>query len=196
MAGAWVSGMVGNYVSSVVTPAISSAGDFAGSALNGVGNGINGVGQSIEGSIRRYGDGAKDYGNAVKDYTNAKGPRVGTAGNPLGLTDTVTGGKHNLTRPRLQQGPAKKADPPKAQTSGPTPLGQKKVPVGPKSTAASGVGPRASAKKLAPPSKPPSDASGRQNTARKDRRAGQSKGDREAKADAALVRLAASKAAK
>lgn len=206
MAGTWISGVVGNYVSQFVQPAVSSSGDFAGNALAGLGNGVNGIGRSIEGSIRRYGDGAKDYGNAVKDWTNAPGSRVGTAGNPLGLTDSVTGGKNNLTRPRLQAPAPKKEDKPAPKKDAPAPPrktqpqkalpaanGIKKAPVGglPKTTPPSIAGSK--------PSGPPStkangsEAGGKQNTARKDRRLKDDKEDRERKANAALTRLAASR---
>lgn len=200
MAGTWISGMVGNYVSQFVQPAVKSSGDFAGNALSGLGNGINGVGQSIEGSIRRYGDGAKDYGNAVKDWTDAPGVRTGTAGNPLGLSDSRSGGKNNLTRPRLQApAPKKKEAPapkkPEAQRALPAASApQKKAPVAngvkkdvpaPRSAPSTTTGSKSSA-----PSQARSEAGKKQNTARKDRRLNQDKEGRDKKADAALKRLA------
>jgi len=111
MATAWISGIIGNAVAGTVAPVVSSAGSFAGGAVSAVGDGINGVGSSIEGTIRRYGDGAKDYGNAIRDWTGADGPRVGTARNPLGLSDTAGGGKRGVTSPTLYNGGVPKSKP-------------------------------------------------------------------------------------
>ncbi|MCJ1254806.1 hypothetical protein MMC24_002622 [Lignoscripta atroalba] len=97
---AWIMNTVSGYVDGFVSNAVAGAGSFAGDVVGGVGNGINGMGQSVEYSIRRYGDATKDYGNAIKDWTKADGVRQGTATNPLGLTDSWTGGKSALTMPK------------------------------------------------------------------------------------------------
>lgn len=93
--------MISNAVMTTVSPAVASAGDFAGSAVAGVGNGINGVGRSLENTIRGYGDSTKDYGNAIKDWTKASGTRDGTAANPLGLSGP--GGSKAFAIPKAQK---------------------------------------------------------------------------------------------
>ena len=91
-----ITSYIGGYVDQVVGGALKAGGGFAGDAVGAVGNGINSFGGGIEKSIRRYGDGAKDYGNAIKDWTDADGPRNTTAANPLGLPNSITGGKRSL----------------------------------------------------------------------------------------------------
>ena len=92
-----ITNYIGGYVDSMVASVVQTGGGFAGDAVGAVGNGINGVGGGIEKSIRRYGDGAKDYGNSIKDWTSASGVRQPTAFNPLGLPDTMTGGKRGVS---------------------------------------------------------------------------------------------------
>src|SRR5436305_9091398 len=99
MAAEWIMGTIHNALARTISSAVQTAGSVAGSAVNAVGNGINGIGESINSSIRRYGDGTIDYGNAIKDYTKAPGPRASTASNPLGLSNSVTGGKHAFSQP-------------------------------------------------------------------------------------------------
>jgi hypothetical protein len=92
-------GTIHNAIAPTISNAVQTAGSVAGDAVGAVGSGINGVGESINSSIRRYGDGTKDYGNAIKDYTKAPGMRVGTASNPLGLSNSVTAGKMAFSQP-------------------------------------------------------------------------------------------------
>jgi hypothetical protein len=99
MATAWIMGTIHNAIAPTISNAIQTAGSVAGDAVGAVGNGINGIGESINSSIRRYGDGTVDYGNAIKDYTKAPGPRASTASNPLGLSNSVTGGKNAFSQP-------------------------------------------------------------------------------------------------
>jgi len=94
---AFITDTINNYLNSIVSGAMSTAGGVAGDVVGGVGNSINGVGRAVEGHIRYYGDGARDYGNAIKDWTGAPGMREATATNPLGLTDTSSGGKNSLS---------------------------------------------------------------------------------------------------
>lgn len=97
MATGWVLGKISEALAPTVSSTVSSAGSFAGGAVNAVGNSINGVGETIGGSIRRYGDGVKDYGNGIMDWTTADGVRSATASNPLGLSAGKTGGKRQVT---------------------------------------------------------------------------------------------------
>ncbi|EXJ54051.1 hypothetical protein A1O7_09388 [Cladophialophora yegresii CBS 114405] len=97
MATQWVLGKVSEALAPTVSSTVSSAGSFAGGAVNALGNSINGVGETINGSIRRYGDGVKDYGNGIMDWTSADGLRAATASNPLGLSAGKTGGKRQVT---------------------------------------------------------------------------------------------------
>ena len=101
MATQWISNTISTAVASTVSGAVAGAGSFAGGAVSTVGNSINGVGASIDGTIRTYGNATKDYGNAIKDWTKAPGAREGTASNPLGLSDSATGGKRVVTGPRV-----------------------------------------------------------------------------------------------
>jgi len=100
MATQWITGMITNAVSGPIHSAVSTSGEYAGDMVNGVGNGINGVGEGINGAIRKYGNGTKDYGNAIKDWSGAPGPRVSSATNPLGLTDTKAGAKRQFQNPK------------------------------------------------------------------------------------------------
>jgi len=97
MATQWVLSKISDALAPTVSNTVSTAGSFAGGAVNAVGNSINGVGETINGTIRRYGDGIKDYGNGIMDWTAAGGVRAGTASNPLGLSGTKTGGKLQVT---------------------------------------------------------------------------------------------------
>jgi len=97
MATSWVLGKISDALAPTISSTVSSAGSFAGGAVNAVGNSINGVGETINGSIRRYGDGVKDYGNGIMDWTTADGVRSATASNPLGLSAGKTGGKRQVT---------------------------------------------------------------------------------------------------
>jgi hypothetical protein len=92
-------GTIHNALAPTISSAVQTAGSVVGDAVGAVGNGINGIGESINSSIRHYGDGTKDYGNAIKDYTKAPGPRAATASNPLGLSTSVTGGRHAFSQP-------------------------------------------------------------------------------------------------
>jgi len=40
---------------------------------------------------RYWGQGVAGYGNDIKDYSGARGPRVATAGNPLGIAGPGSG---------------------------------------------------------------------------------------------------------
>ncbi|KIW63173.1 hypothetical protein PV04_10039 [Phialophora macrospora] len=97
MATQWVLGKVSEALAPTVSSTVSSAGSFAGGAVNALGNSINGIGEAINGSVRRYGDGVKDYGNGLMDWTSADGMRAATASNPLGLNAGKTGGKLQVT---------------------------------------------------------------------------------------------------
>jgi len=99
MATAWIMGTIHNAIAPTISSAVQTVGSVAGDAVSAVGNGINGIGESINNSIRRYGDGTIDYANAIKDYTKAPGPRASTASNPLGLSNSVTGGKYAFSQP-------------------------------------------------------------------------------------------------
>ena len=101
MATQWISNTISGAVAGAISGAVAGAGSFAGGAVSTVGNSINGVGASIDGTIRTYGNATKDYGNAIKDWTKAPGSREGTANNPLGLSDTATGGRRAVTGPRV-----------------------------------------------------------------------------------------------
>lgn len=109
MATNWVLGKISDALAPTVSGAVSSAGSFAGGAVNAVGNSINGVGDSINQSIRTYGDGAKDYGNAIMDWTKADGYRSSTANNPLGLAGGSTSGKRAVTSPQVYHPPKSSA---------------------------------------------------------------------------------------
>jgi len=115
MATNWVLGKVSDALAPTVSGAVSSAGGFAGGAVNAVGNSINGVGEGVNRFVRAYGDGAKDYGNAIMDWTKADGSRGATAANPLGLSSGTTGGKRAVTGPQVYYPP--KSTPSKALTT-------------------------------------------------------------------------------
>ena len=131
MATAWVLGKVSDALAPTVSNTVSTAGGFAGGAVNAVGSSVNGVGDGINRYIKGYGDGAKDYGNAIMDWTAADGIRGATAANPLGLTGGKTGGKRAVTSPQVYHAPASSASKTLTTTSKSTP--QKKVG-GPKPT--------------------------------------------------------------
>jgi len=144
MATSWVLGKISDALAPTISSTVSSAGSFAGGAVNAVGNSINGVGETINGSIRRYGDGVKDYGNGIMDWTTADGARSATASNPLGLSAGKTGGKRQVTaggiyRPTPTSGASKtltttsKTAAPQKKIAGGTP--QKALPA-PKSAGA------------------------------------------------------------
>lgn len=107
MATSWVLGKISDALQPTIQSTVSSAGTFAGGALNTVGSGINGVGETINGTIKRYGDGVRDYGNGVMDWTNASGVRAQTASNPLGLNSGMTQGKRSVTSPSVYSAPSK-----------------------------------------------------------------------------------------
>ena len=147
MASSWIASKIGNSVSNAVAPTISgyvaTAGSFAGDTVASVGNSINGVGQSISGTISRYGNGAKDYGNAIKDYTKAPGTRSSSAKNPLGLSDTYTGGKNSMNSSAFSNPTAGNRAAPKKAIEAPKPAAKKPAPspaaVKPKTPVASGT---------------------------------------------------------
>ncbi|KAI1612587.1 hypothetical protein EDD37DRAFT_625263 [Exophiala viscosa] len=143
MATQWVLGKVSDALAPTISNTVSSAGSFAGGAVNAVGNTINGVGEGINGSIKRYGDGVKDYGNAVMDWTGAGAVRAGTAANPLGLSANKAGGKVAVTSPSIYAPP--KSTPSQkmlttSKTTG-TPMGQKKIAGAPQKKALPAPGP-------------------------------------------------------
>eukprot|EP00249_Psilotum_nudum_P033002 c49351_g1_i1 orf=2-265(-) len=88
MATQWVLDKISGALAPTVSNAVSSAGGFAGGAVNAVGNSVNSVGQSINRTVSTYGNGVKDYGNSIMDWTSATGSRGTTAQNPLGLSGT------------------------------------------------------------------------------------------------------------
>ncbi|KIV83777.1 hypothetical protein PV11_05772 [Exophiala sideris] len=139
MATQWVLGKVSDALAPTISSTVSSAGSFAGGAVNAVGNTINGVGEGINGSIKKYGDGVKDYGNAVMDWTSAGAVRASTAQNPLGLSATKAGGKVAATNPRIYN-PPKSTPSQKMMTTG-TPMGQKKIVGAPQKKALPAPGP-------------------------------------------------------
>lgn len=106
MATNWVLDKISGALQPTIQSTVSTAGSYAGGALNTVGNGINGIGQSINGTVKRYGDGVRDYGNGVMDWANAPGTRGQTASNPLGLSSGKTGGKSSVTSPSIYSAPA------------------------------------------------------------------------------------------
>ncbi|KAL1296690.1 hypothetical protein AAFC00_000166 [Neodothiora populina] len=79
----------GNWVNQRVQNTIAGAGSAVGSVAYGVGNGVSsvgrGIGNSIASTTRYWGQGVAGYGNDIKDAVRAGGPRVPTAGNPLGI---------------------------------------------------------------------------------------------------------------
>lgn len=129
MATAWITSTISSAVSGAISGTVATAGDFAGGAVASVGNSINGVGESIDNTIRGYGNAAKDYGNAIKDWTQAPGARVGSAANPLGLSDSPTGGRRGVTAPSIS---AATNTPSKKPTAGmkalPAPKGMSAAP--------------------------------------------------------------------
>lgn len=124
MATQWILGKVSDAVAPVVSGAVSSAGGFAGGAINAVGNGVNSVGEGFNRTVKTYGDGVKDYGNSVMDWTSATSVRGATAANPLGLTGSTTSGKRSTTSPSEyyapKQTPNKTATPQKEVGAAPT----------------------------------------------------------------------------
>jgi len=126
MATNWVLDKISNALAPTVSGAVSSAGSFAGGAVNAVGNSINGVGEGINNSIRRYGDGTRDYGNAIMDWTKAEGVRGATASNPLGLSSGATGGKRQVTSPEVYRAPTKPSASKTLTTTSKTAAPQKK----------------------------------------------------------------------
>jgi len=129
MATSWILGKISDALQPTIHSTVSSAGSFAGGALNTVGSGINGVGETINGTIRRYGDGVRDYGNGVMDWTSATGSRAQTAGNPLGLSGGKSQGKRSVTSPSIYSAPPKpKPNPSKTlMTTNKTAQPQKKI---------------------------------------------------------------------
>lgn len=105
MATQWVLDSISGALAPTVSNAVSSAGGFAGGAVNTVGNSVSGVGESINRTIRTYGDGVKDYGNSIMDWTSASGGRGATAQNPLGLSGTKSAGKRSTTSPSMYYPP-------------------------------------------------------------------------------------------
>ncbi|KAG8623351.1 hypothetical protein KVT40_008327 [Elsinoe batatas] len=114
-----------NWISKKVQGYVSGAGNYVGGAIQGVGNGVNnvgkGIGDNISNQTRYWGQGVSGYGNDIKDASKAGGPRVATAGNPLGLSGagsskglppvkkTTTAAKGNVktTKPVARPGTAK-----------------------------------------------------------------------------------------
>lgn len=123
MATQWVLDSISNALAPTVSNAVSSAGGFAGGAVNAVGNSVSGVGESINRTIRTYGDGVKDYGNSIMDWTSASDTRGATAQNPLGLSGTKTAGKRTVTSPSMYYPPStsKKTTGPPAKKAAPAP---------------------------------------------------------------------------
>ncbi|KAJ9625594.1 hypothetical protein H2203_004353 [Taxawa tesnikishii (nom. ined.)] len=80
----------GNYINRKVQNAVAGVGGMIGGAINAVGNGVTnagrGAGNTINNTTRYWGQGVAGYGNDIKDRVHASGPRVATAGNPLGLS--------------------------------------------------------------------------------------------------------------
>jgi len=142
MATQWVLGKVSDALAPTVSGAVSSAGSFAGGAVNAVGNSINGVGEGINHSIRRYGDGAKNYGNSIMDWTTAGAVRGQTASNPLGLSSNAAGGKRQVTSPQVYRAPPR-ANPSKTlTTTSKTSAPQKKIESGTPKKALPAPGPK------------------------------------------------------
>jgi len=63
--------------------------------VNSIGDSVNKIGEGIGGSItnttRYWGQGVAGYGNNMKDSVGVGGPRVATAGNPLGIAGMGAG---------------------------------------------------------------------------------------------------------
>lgn len=74
---------------------VANVGNYASSYFYNVGNGVNkvgeGIGNSITNTTRYWGQGVAGYGNNIKDQVGVGGPRVSTAGNPLGLAGVGQG---------------------------------------------------------------------------------------------------------
>jgi len=78
-----------NWISRTVQAQVQKVGDYAGNYIGGWGEKVNkvgeGVGSSITNQTRGWGQGVAGYGNNIKDQVGVGGPRVSTAGNPLGM---------------------------------------------------------------------------------------------------------------
>jgi hypothetical protein len=129
MATQWVLDKVSDAIKPTINGAVSSAGGFAGGAVNAVGTSINGVGASINRTISGYGNGIMDYGNNVMDWTSATGSRAATAYNPLGLSGNASSGKRGTTSPSIYSPPAqtKKSTNATAKKALPAPTSTKKA---------------------------------------------------------------------
>ncbi|EME79418.1 uncharacterized protein MYCFIDRAFT_208781 [Pseudocercospora fijiensis CIRAD86] len=79
----------GNWVNRTVQNSVAGVGNYAGAFITSIGNSVNkvgeGIGNQISNTTRYWGQGVAGYGNDIKDGVGVGGPRVATAGNPLGL---------------------------------------------------------------------------------------------------------------
>ncbi|KAF2719907.1 hypothetical protein K431DRAFT_197264, partial [Polychaeton citri CBS 116435] len=85
----------GNWINREVQSRVAGVGTYAGGLITGVGNGVNavgtGIGNRIADTTRFWGQGVSGYGNDLKDAVGAGGPRIQTAGNPLGIAGVGQG---------------------------------------------------------------------------------------------------------
>lgn len=79
----------GNWINRTVQNSVAGVGNYAGGFITSIGNSVNkvgeGIGNQISNTTRYWGQGVAGYGNDIKDNVGVGGPRVATAGNPLGL---------------------------------------------------------------------------------------------------------------
>lgn len=103
-----------NWINRTVQSYVQSYGNYVGGYVNSIGTGVNKVGEGISTSIsnttRGWGQGVAGYGNNIKDQVGVGGPRVATAGNPLGLAGTGSATK-SLPAPKKKPAANKRAGP-------------------------------------------------------------------------------------
>ncbi|EMC95213.1 hypothetical protein BAUCODRAFT_531787 [Baudoinia panamericana UAMH 10762] len=78
-----------NWINRTVQSSVANVGNYAGGFIHSIGDSVNavgdGIGASITNTTRYWGQGVAGYGNDIKDSVAVGGPRIPTAGNPLGM---------------------------------------------------------------------------------------------------------------
>lgn len=89
-----------SFISRKINAGVASAGNAAGSLVDGGGKSIQtsgrGLGDSVTQKANASGGVVRDYANGIKDAAGSGGTRSTTASNPLGMSGNKVGGKAQL----------------------------------------------------------------------------------------------------